>query len=543
MSLLLKTGTALTAAVFFGEFAKRLKLPKVIGYIAGGMVLGPFGLNFLDPDFLVQAKAFKAFGLAFILFLVGTKIRLDLIKGMGRGIWYAAGFQILFTLLLVGLAFLPITRHVLIALAIAAIAVETAPAATSIVIEEYHAEGSLTEAILLLVTLSTFASLYLFSLIFPFLKGTINPFSAVESATLGFLGAILLGVAGGLLLSYAETKTQDDLYLFLLSLGMFFLTLGLSVRMHLSPYVAAAALGITTVNSSVMGHSSLRKLLELAGPIYALFFFIAGASLHLDLIWPMRYLVLAYFLLRSAGKLLGPWFTERRGLLEELNGRYLGLGTLTHAGLATGLALMLGELPLPEARQASSMVLAGIVLFEILGALILKEVLVRAGEVKAYYLMKKGMEPVIDAEFNTVLFAFAQAFGIRPRSNAYQDLRVKHVMRRSFLKLDPHDPLSTALEVFERTPCNSVPVVDEEGNFHGMAVLKDIEEIFLDEVTKELILAEDLARPVKSLHPETPLEEALNAIREERVDCLPVLDEEGRLVGVVARKDLLTSLR
>lgn len=543
MNFLLKAGVALIAAVFFGELSKRLKLPKVIGYIVGGMALGPFGLKVLDPVFLKQATGFKAFGLAFILFLVGTKIRLELIQAMGRGIWAAAGMQILLTFLLVALAFLPITRHLLIALAVAAIAVETAPAATSIVIEEYHAEGPLTEAILLLVTLSTFAALYLFNLVLPFLKGSTTPYLAIESATLGFLGAAVLGILGGLLLSYTETKVRDELYLFLLSLGMFALVLGISDRLRLSPYVAAAVLGITTANSSILGQASLRQFLSLAGPIYALFFFIAGASLRLDLVWPMRYLVLAYFLLRSAGKVLGPLVAEKRWSLTDLEGKHLGLGTLTHAGLATGLALMLGELGLPEAERAMNMVLAGIVLFEILGALVLKEVLVRAGEVKAYYLMKKGMEPVIDAEFNTVLLAFTRALGVRPRPTTLQNLRVKHIMRRSFLKLDPHDSLPTVLELFERTPCNSIPVVDEAGNFHGMAVLKDIEEVFLDEMTRELILAEDLARPVQSLHPETPIEEALNAIREERVDCLPVLDDEGRLVGVVARKDLLTSLR
>jgi len=45
-------------------------------------------------------------------------------------------------------------------------------------------------------------------------------------------------------------------------------------------------------------------------------------------------------------------------------------------------------------------------------------------------------------------------------------------------------------------------------------------------------------RPV-TISPETPISEALDLMRREKVRRLPVLDREGRLVGIVLEKDLL----
>lgn len=48
-----------------------------------------------------------------------------------------------------------------------------------------------------------------------------------------------------------------------------------------------------------------------------------------------------------------------------------------------------------------------------------------------------------------------------------------------------------------------------------------------------------MSKPVITVRPETPMQEALNLMHKEKIRRLPVVDRNGRLVGIVTEKDLL----
>lgn len=54
-----------------------------------------------------------------------------------------------------------------------------------------------------------------------------------------------------------------------------------------------------------------------------------------------------------------------------------------------------------------------------------------------------------------------------------------------------------------------------------------------------MLVGERMSKPVITVHPETPMQEALNLMRREKVRRLPVVDKNGRLVGIVTEKALL----
>lgn len=76
----------LIAALAGGQLFERLKMPRVIGEIAGGIVLGPSVLGAISPEahqslfaaFPAQAallKAFYWFGLVLLMFTAGFKVQ------------------------------------------------------------------------------------------------------------------------------------------------------------------------------------------------------------------------------------------------------------------------------------------------------------------------------------------------------------------------------------------------------------------------------------------------------------------------------------
>jgi acetoin utilization protein AcuB len=54
-----------------------------------------------------------------------------------------------------------------------------------------------------------------------------------------------------------------------------------------------------------------------------------------------------------------------------------------------------------------------------------------------------------------------------------------------------------------------------------------------------MLVRDRMTRPVITVHPDLPLHDAFNLLRTEKVRRLPVVDRQGRLVGIVSERDLL----
>jgi CPA2 family monovalent cation:H+ antiporter-2 len=78
--------TVLTAASFGGLMAAALRLPVLLGYIFGGIVVGPTGLGLIKE--LIQVETLAQFGVAFLLFALGVEFslkQLNKVKAIALG--------------------------------------------------------------------------------------------------------------------------------------------------------------------------------------------------------------------------------------------------------------------------------------------------------------------------------------------------------------------------------------------------------------------------------------------------------------------------
>jgi len=67
-----------------GAICQKLKLPRIIGMLATGIVLGPYVLDFLDPSILSISADLRKMALIIILLKVGLSLNLDDLKKVGR---------------------------------------------------------------------------------------------------------------------------------------------------------------------------------------------------------------------------------------------------------------------------------------------------------------------------------------------------------------------------------------------------------------------------------------------------------------------------
>jgi CPA2 family monovalent cation:H+ antiporter-2 len=72
----------LVTAIVGGMLARLLRLPIILGYLAGGIAVGPFGLGFIHDTATISSLA--EIGVVLLLFAVGLEFSLKEILGMGR---------------------------------------------------------------------------------------------------------------------------------------------------------------------------------------------------------------------------------------------------------------------------------------------------------------------------------------------------------------------------------------------------------------------------------------------------------------------------
>ncbi len=103
--LLLDSVIFLGAAVATVPIAKRLGLGSVLGYLAGGILIGPWGIGLITEAQTILH--FAEFGVVLLLFLIGLELNPRLLWDMRRPILGTGGLQVLAsTALLFGLALL-----------------------------------------------------------------------------------------------------------------------------------------------------------------------------------------------------------------------------------------------------------------------------------------------------------------------------------------------------------------------------------------------------------------------------------------------------
>ena len=78
LSLIFLVGLAM------GAICQKLKLPRIIGMLVTGIILGPYVLDFLDPSILSISADLRKMALIIILIKAGLSLDLGDLKKVGR---------------------------------------------------------------------------------------------------------------------------------------------------------------------------------------------------------------------------------------------------------------------------------------------------------------------------------------------------------------------------------------------------------------------------------------------------------------------------
>jgi CBS domain-containing protein len=117
---------------------------------------------------------------------------------------------------------------------------------------------------------------------------------------------------------------------------------------------------------------------------------------------------------------------------------------------------------------------------------------------------------------------------------------VADVMTRKTVTLSPHHSFAEAVSLMADRHFRHIVVIDTGGHAVGVISDRDILRTLARTTnwqTKDV--GQIMTREPVTIKRETPVSVAVAKIVAKRINCLPVLDDEGRVCGIVTSTDLL----
>lgn len=379
----------LGVAAFVVGHATRRWVSEVIVFIAIGIVIGPELLELISVDDLAGLDPVISLALGAIVFGIGERLELPVLRRIGRTLTPIALLEILLVFVLSFVGLLAVGLPLAYAYLLAAIAVSTSPTTLVAVIANRSARGRFTDHLLSSTALNNLASALLFGLGLPVIFAAETPGAGqgvVAFAQLVVFSLVIGGIAALVLRRWMESVHRAGERLL-------FVLVVLVATVAISRFVGAPVVLSTLIAGAVLANDPrdtrplFASLRTLEAPIFLVFFVVVGAGVHLDELAAVGLPGVVYIVARTAGKVAGGWL----GAELTRPGRRAGWGPWLGAGLSpfAGMAIGLAAFTLDRASQAgldqlgqdvSTIVLGSVVVFELIGPLAVGRALDGAGD-------------------------------------------------------------------------------------------------------------------------------------------------------------------
>ncbi len=380
-------GVLLVAGVVGGELVQRvLRLPRITGYAAAGLALGPGGWGLIDKPLLDELVVFADIALGLVLFELGTRLDLAWLRRSPAlalmGVAEALGAAVL--------VFVTLSWHFghdpLVAAVAGAIAMSTSPAVLIRVAADLRAEGQVTERALLLTALNGVIAFLALTVLIPWLHleyrgGWLTMLTQPLYLLAGSF--VLAAVAAQVTLKLVQLVGKHAERQFIVVIGLVVLTVGAAVALKLSVLLTLLAMGAMVRNADRERHFMVVDSGNAGQLFYLLLFVITGARLDLGLVATAGAAGLAFVLVRFAGKALGVLAVAPFVGLKLRHAGLVALALTPMSGLAVVMVYETASL-YPEVRSSvAPVVFAAVVILELLGPIATQFAIKQAGEAGA----------------------------------------------------------------------------------------------------------------------------------------------------------------
>lgn len=391
MHILFSVGVIIISGLIMAKLVEYINLPHITGYLLAGIIIGPYVTGIISFKQAENLNIINEIALGLIAFTIGNEFNFNNLKESGKVVLIITIFQALGAVFLVDIIMIFIFKEpIYFSLILGAIATATAPGPILMVIKQYKAKGPVVDTLLPLVALDDAFGIIIFGIclaISSTLSDTTRNISTLHMIlepikeivySLG-IGSIL-----GIILFSVIKKVKDEDIILSFTVSILLIGIGVTHTIHSSSILLCMTVGAFLSNSLNMmkGLRSLHIIEKFSPPILILFFTIAGVELNLSMIQDVGIIGISYVIIRMIGKIYGSKIGAKIAKAPKSVQKYLGYTLVPQAGVAIGLALIArNKLPEPYGSKVKTIILAATVIYELIGPLMTKVAITKAGEV------------------------------------------------------------------------------------------------------------------------------------------------------------------
>ena len=119
------------------------------------------------------------------------------------------------------------------------------------------------------------------------------------------------------------------------------------------------------------------------------------------------------------------------------------------------------------------------------------------------------------------------------------DVRVRHIMSKPVVTAAPDTTLEEAARTMVENGVGSLVIVDEEGRVAGIVTERDLLYSLARKLPCATKVSDVMSRNVVTARPEDPVLSVVDKMRDMNIRHVPVVDEEGRPIGMVSVRDII----
>lgn len=389
-------GFLLLAGTLLSELVEVVGLPHLTGYLFAGIVAGPHVLHLVDHASVKRLEPVNTLAIALIALAGGSELRFDALRRGFRSLVVALGLQAIFGLVLVGSVFalarpaftesMPLAALIGVSILWGVLGLSRSPSAMLGVLSQTRANGPLARFSLAFVVANDLLVVVLLAAAITVARPLLEP--GAELSTSAFralgheiLGSISLGTTLGLVLAAYLKVSGRQLLVVLIALGF-----GATEVLHylnLEPLLTFMVAGFVVQNFSKQGDRFLHAIEETGGVVYVVFFASTGAHLNVPLLrdfWPTALLLTGV----RAAVTVGTARLSSVLVKDEPVIKKYGWGPMiSQAGVALGIASVIASKFPSFGARFRDIAIACVALNEMVGPVLFKVALDRAGETKA----------------------------------------------------------------------------------------------------------------------------------------------------------------
>ncbi|MEV4049989.1 CBS domain-containing protein [Amycolatopsis sp. NPDC049688] len=121
-------------------------------------------------------------------------------------------------------------------------------------------------------------------------------------------------------------------------------------------------------------------------------------------------------------------------------------------------------------------------------------------------------------------------------------MKARDVMTRPVVRVGPETPVREAIVLLTEHCVAALPVVGEDDAVLGVFTEADALRSGITGAAPDVLVATMMTTPAETVRLDTDLTEIARRMLGDRRRSIPVVDDEGVLVGIVSRRDMLTPL-